>query len=499
MEGTILSSSLDDSSAILDMGNIPFPKYMNDETSSHAQEASDSDYDDTIKILRSFIPAYLVDKLENKFATRARLDAAEAEIERLSLVLNDLTRQSASNSAETGIIALEGEQTAQQRTEYFSKIQNENASHNILTNAKIENQNYKTDASQLASCEWFLLKTADIIQPEVSVLFADVVGFTALSAQMDASRVARMLRRLFTRFDALATAHGVQPLDVIGDAYLAVTNLDGQQPADHAARIARFAVAAIAAARTIPVDPSAHDGGVHLTIRVGLHCGPVALARVSAVSSKQSLIGDTVNTASRMESTSRPNRTQCSAAMAALLAAQAPELSLRKRDSAIEVKGKGRMETFWVGPHPVEVAGRGGPGGSFRFKVANEGRRQPERGSFCVRAAAGSAQDLGSLLDKDSDGTCSEGGSFLGGSFVASEGGSFLGGSFAHNYGSPLSAEFLGSDCDSIFDGDGRGSADADGSSPTGLGCCRSPSETAALRARWFARAAAAVERSESL
>ena len=353
----------------------------------------------------------------------------------------------------------------------------------------------ETDDSKSVECDGFQLKDAVIMRPEVSVLFADVVGFTALSAQKDASRVARMLRRLFTRFDALATAHGVQPLDVIGDAYLAVTNLDGQQPADHAARIARFAVAAIAAARTIPVDPSAHDGGVHLTIRVGLHCGPVALARVSAVSSKQSLIGDTVNTASRMESTSRPNRTQCSAAMAALLAAQAPELTLRKRDSAIEVKGKGRMETFWVGPHPVEVAGRGGPGGSFRFKVANEGRRQPERGSFCVRAAAGSKQDLGSLLDKDSDGTCSEGGSFLGGSFVASEGGSFLGGSFAYNQGdSPLSAEFLGSNRNS-FDGDGSGSADADGSSPTGLGCCRSPSETAALRARWLARAAAAVER----
>ena len=482
MEGTFLSSTIVDSSAILELGRFPFLKSANIKiTLTHL--VTDSDYDET----NDFIPAHLVEKLKKNIVTRARLDAAEAEIERLSLVLNDLTRRSASNSVETCIIRWE---CGQQRPERTSQIQNANA---ILIDSLKELPGVpETDDSKSVECDGFQLKDAVIMRPEVSVLFADVVGFTALSAQMDASRVAIMLRRLFTRFDALATAHGVQPLDVIGDAYLAATNLDGQQPADHAARIARFAVAAIAAARTIPVDPSAHDGGVHLTIRVGLHCGPVALARVSAVSSKQSLIGDTVNTASRMESTSRPNRTQCSAAMAALLAAQAPELSLRKRDSAIEVKGKGRMETFWVGPHPVELAGRGGPGGSFRFKVANEGRRQPERGSFCVRAAAGSKQDLGSLLDKDSDGTCSEGGSFLGGSFVASEGGSFLGGSFAYNRAAPLSAEFLGSDRKSA-------SADADGSSPTGLGCCRSPSETAALKARWFARAAAAVERSESL
>ena len=113
------------------MGHIPFPESWNDKNSL-PQLATDSEYDDVQTILSSFIPAYLVDKLENEFVTRARLDAAEAEIERLTFVLNDLTRQSVSASAETGIIVCEEMQTAQQKMEHASQIQNAKVSNEDL-------------------------------------------------------------------------------------------------------------------------------------------------------------------------------------------------------------------------------------------------------------------------------------------------------------------------------------------------------------------------------
>jgi class 3 adenylate cyclase len=188
----------------------------------------------------------------------------------------------------------------------------------------------------------------------VSVLFADVVGFTSLSASADACAVADLLARLFAALDALARRHGVTPVDVIGDAYLAATNLAATQPADHAARLARFAVAAAAAAAAIPLDPAAPGGGGRARIRVGLHCGPAAVVALASAAGagRRTLIGDTVNTASRMESSGRPGRVQCSAAMAALLAAQAPDLRLLPRAGGAAVKGKGRMRTFWVEAPP---------------------------------------------------------------------------------------------------------------------------------------------------
>ena len=180
----------------------------------------------------------------------------------------------------------------------------------------------------------------------VSVLFADVVGFTVLSGTMDATAVAGLLRRLFDRFDVLAKRHGVLPVDRIGDAYLAATNLMGEQPMDHAASLARFALTLSAAAAAVGIDP---EGGEGVRVRVGMHTGPAAVVSDWAGSKgRLTLLGDTVNVASRMESTGYPGRVQCSADMAALLAVQAPDIRLCCRLGGVDVKGKGRMHTFWV-------------------------------------------------------------------------------------------------------------------------------------------------------
>ena len=102
-----------------------------------------------------------------------------------------------------------------------------------------------------------------------SVLFSDIVGFTAISSGLDARKVSDLLNRLFRKFDRLAYVHGVQKVDVVGDAYIAATNFVEDQATDHAARLARFAVAAIEAAADTRIDEDAPAGSGRVQLRVG--------------------------------------------------------------------------------------------------------------------------------------------------------------------------------------------------------------------------------------
>ena len=182
----------------------------------------------------------------------------------------------------------------------------------------------------------------------VSVLFSDIVGFTTISSKLSAAKVSDLLRRLYARFDALATKHGVTNVDIMGDAYMAATNLHDDQHSDHAARLARFAIDAVRAAQDTPIDADSPDSP-SVQIRVGVHCGPVSACVLGAHGGKLTLVGDTVNVASRMESCSIPGHVQCSEAAAALIARQAPDVELEPRAGGVHVKGKGQMRTYWVG------------------------------------------------------------------------------------------------------------------------------------------------------
>jgi class 3 adenylate cyclase len=192
----------------------------------------------------------------------------------------------------------------------------------------------------------------------VTMYFSDVVGFTNLSAALPPEKVSDLLDRLYLRLDELADRLGVYKLETIGDAYLCATNVAVAQP-DHAARLARFAVAAVAAAADTPIDPAEPALGP-VRIRVGLHSGPCMAGVVGRRSPKYTLFGDTINVASRMESTSVPGRVQCSARTAELIRAHDAGARLAPR-GRIEIKGKGTMETWWVDP-PLEESDLEGPG-----------------------------------------------------------------------------------------------------------------------------------------
>ena len=191
---------------------------------------------------------------------------------------------------------------------------------------------------------------------EVTVFFSDVVGFTELFANaaadgpggVDGCGVAAvsLLDRLFARLDALADRMGVRKLETIGDAYLCATNLAGDQPGCHAARMARFARAARAAAARTPVDPADPARG-SVRLRIGIASGPCVATVVGRRHPKYTLYGDTVNTASRMESAGLPGRIQCTARTAALIRRQDPRIALAPRGPVL-IKGKGPMETHWI-------------------------------------------------------------------------------------------------------------------------------------------------------
>jgi len=181
----------------------------------------------------------------------------------------------------------------------------------------------------------------------VTVYFSDIVGFTIIAANSTPEEVSDMLDRLYLKFDALTHEHDVFKMETIGDAYMCVTNLVKEQEEDHVKRMAEFAVDAIKAASETLVKTDEPSMG-YIMIRAGFHCGPAIARVVGSRNPKYSLFGDTINTASRMESHSLAGRTQCSERAAILLAQQCPEMPVTSR-GLTDIKGKGEMKTFFVG------------------------------------------------------------------------------------------------------------------------------------------------------
>ena len=171
---------------------------------------------------------------------------------------------------------------------------------------------------------------------DVSVLFADIVGFTTMSASMAPERVVALLNDLFCTFDDLAGHLGLEKIKTIGDCYMVASGLP-EPRRDHAEAIAEMALEMLRVVREL-----AATSGHPLAVRIGIHSGPVVAGVIGKRKFIYDLWGDTVNTASRMESTGLPGEIQTTAAARELLAVK---YRFRAR-GPIEVKGKGVMETW---------------------------------------------------------------------------------------------------------------------------------------------------------
>jgi len=171
---------------------------------------------------------------------------------------------------------------------------------------------------------------------EVTVLFADLAGFTEMTADMDPRSLVGLLDEIFTSFDALVDAEGLEKIKTIGDAYMVAGGLPSPR-VDHAE-----AVAHVALAMRDDVARIASSTGAPLSIRIGIDSGPVVAGVIGRSKFIYDLWGDTVNTASRMESHGVPGEVQLTERAADRLQG-AFELEPR---GPIQVKGKGPMQAF---------------------------------------------------------------------------------------------------------------------------------------------------------
>ncbi|XP_023416205.2 guanylate cyclase soluble subunit beta-2-like [Cavia porcellus] len=173
-----------------------------------------------------------------------------------------------------------------------------------------------------------------------TILFSDVVTFTNICASCEPIQIVNMLNSMFSKFDRLTGVHEVYKVETIGDSYMVV----GGVPVpvrSHAERVANFALGMRISAKEV-MNPVT---GEPIQIRIGIHTGPVLAGIVGDKMPRYCLFGDTVNTASRMESHGLPNKVHLSSTSYRALENQGFEIIER---GEIEVKGKGKMTTYFL-------------------------------------------------------------------------------------------------------------------------------------------------------
>ena len=174
--------------------------------------------------------------------------------------------------------------------------------------------------------------------PDVTVLFADIVNFTPLAGRIPPEELVRLLDGLFSDFDALAENHGLEKIKTIGDAYMVAGGLPVERP-DHARAVAEMALEMNDA-----VSQRGTERGNGFALRIGLDSGPVVAGVIGKKKFIYDLWGDTVNTASRMESHGLPGRIHVTGRTRDKLV---DDYEFESRGE-IEIKGKGLMNTFFL-------------------------------------------------------------------------------------------------------------------------------------------------------
>lgn len=183
--------------------------------------------------------------------------------------------------------------------------------------------------------------------PEVTVLFADIVGFTKFSAGMSPEQLVVLLNEIFTGFDNIADNRGIEKIKTIGDSYMAAAGLP-VPAADHAVRAAHMALDMIDALAVFN-----ERNGCALQVRIGLNSGPVVAGVIGKRKFIYDLWGDAVNTASRMESHGVAGRVQVTEATRRRLG----EPFLFEERGVIAITGVGELQTWFLSGRSIAPSG----------------------------------------------------------------------------------------------------------------------------------------------
>lgn len=175
--------------------------------------------------------------------------------------------------------------------------------------------------------------------PSVTVLFCDIVDYTQAASDHSPLEIFELLGRLYTRFDALIEDHPVYKIETVGDCYVVAGGVPEPNPR-HADAIVDVALAMLGAVgdMTLPT-------GAPLQLRIGINSGPVVAGVIGTKMPRFCLYGDTVNIASRMETTSQPMRAQISQSTLALI--DRSRYTIEERGE-IALKGRGAMRTYFI-------------------------------------------------------------------------------------------------------------------------------------------------------
>ena len=171
---------------------------------------------------------------------------------------------------------------------------------------------------------------------EASVLFCDIVGFTAIASQQTALQTVKMLNGIFIAFDEAIDKRNLEKIKTIGDAYMVASGVPKKRT-DHAAALIHLALDFFQI-----LEKYNDQNDTQLSLRVGINCGPLTAGVIGKRKFSYDLWGDTVNVASRMESTGIPNRIQVTESFAN----ETSDLFRFDIREEVYIKGKGMMKTF---------------------------------------------------------------------------------------------------------------------------------------------------------
>ncbi|GFR46778.1 hypothetical protein Agub_g8407 [Astrephomene gubernaculifera] len=236
-------------------------------------------------------------------------------------------------------------------------------------------------------------------QDPVTILFSDCVSYTTIASQLTPLQVVELLNDLYTVFDSLTVKHGCYKVETIGDAFMATAGCPHHEdPVSAAVRMAGMAQAMIHAVSNFN-NSVTKALGIRIKIRVGLHSGPVVAGVVGVRMPRYCLFGDTVNTASRMESNSAPMCIHISSSTAALLVKAGATVMRSPSPEPVCMRSAAAIESTKDGGPPLSrgSTGAAGPGPSSTRPSAQR-QSQPQPHAHTYPSVTGGGAHIGGVI-----------------------------------------------------------------------------------------------------